>query len=332
MPGCLAKTEGIAISTGAGKRWWYFHAIPTEIYMNTLNALKGAGLIIALTTLAACGSDKSSSASSEIPADAAAVVNGEPVTQEAVAFYAERRTGMPVEQLAPEMRDQIINELINIELLAQEAKNKGLDQRAPLKQELAFQRATGLADASMTAYLEQDPISEDTLRAEYEARVAELGSEEYKASHILVEDEASANAIIAELDAGADFETLARERSIEPGAEQSAGSLGWFAPGQMVEPFANAVSNMEDGSISAAPVQTQFGWHVIRREEAREVPPPAFEDIKPQIERFLTNQKIQEYINVLRDDASIEKPTAAGEADSTENAAAASDEDPQAAE
>ncbi|MDX1453828.1 MAG: peptidylprolyl isomerase [Gammaproteobacteria bacterium] len=298
--------------------------------MNAMNALKGAVLTLALALLAACGSDKSGTTTAETPADAAAVVNGEPVTQEAVAFYAERRTGMPVEQLDPEMREQIVNELINIELLAQEARNQGLDQRAPLKQELAFQRATGLADASMTAYLEQDPISEDTLRAEYEARVAELGSQEFKASHILVEDEETANAIIAELDEGADFETLARERSIEPGAEQSAGSLGWFAPSQMVEPFATAVGNMEDGSISAAPVQTQFGWHVIRREESRDVPPPAFEDIKPQIERFLTNQKIQEYINVLRNDANIEKSGPAVDTGSAD--AEGTEEAPEAAE
>ena len=271
--------------------------------MNANIALKGVVLLMAGSLLAACGgNDKNVE-----DANAVATVNGEAITEQQLAFYAERRAGMPLADIDVEMRSQMLDELINIRLLEQKAKRDELHKQDPLKQELEFQRATALADAAMTGYLDTAPVDEAAMREEYEKRKAELGGNEYKASHILLESEDDANAIIAELQDGADFTELARSRSIEPGADQSGGSLGWFSTSQMVKPFADAVASMEKGSISDAPVQTQFGWHVIRLEDSREVPPPAFEDVQPQIERFLTNQRIQAFINELRGKAEIDK-------------------------
>lgn len=271
--------------------------------MNAKMAHKGLTLLLAAGLLVACGGNEKS----EPEGDVVATVNGEAITAQQLAFYAERRTGMPLEEIGDEMRSQVLDELVNIRLLAQKAKRDGLHEQDPLKQELAFQRATTLADAAMTGYLEQSPVDETAMRQEYESRKAELGGSEYKASHILLDSEEEANAIIAELNNGADFTELAKTRSIEPGADQSGGSLGWFSPGQMVQPFADAVADMEKGSVSETPVQTQFGWHVIRLEDSRDVPPPAFEDVQPQIERYLTNQHIQSFINELRGAANIEK-------------------------
>src|SRR5690606_30696082 len=147
-------------------------------------------------------------------------------------------------------------------------------------------------DAAMTQYLEQHPVGEEDMRAEYEQRKSELGGKEYKARHILVDSEERATQLIAELDGGAQFAELAKVHSIEPGAEQSGGDLGWFQASQMVPPFAAAVSSMQPGERSTAPVQTQFGWHVIALEDVREVAPPAFEQVAPQIERFMMNQRV----------------------------------------
>lgn len=255
-----------------------------------------------------------------------ATVNGKAITAEQLDSYAERRTGSDPATLEPEVRAQLLNELINIELLAQAARADNLQEKSPLKEQLEFQQQTAMADAAMTQYLESNPIDEEAVRAEYEQRQAELGGKEYKARHILVEDEETARKLIAQLDAGADFAELAKQNSTEPGADQSGGDLGWFSPAQMVPPFAAAVTSMQPGERSKEPVQTQFGWHVISVEDLRDVPPPAFESVAPQIERFLTNQRIQDYINELRGKAKISQPEPAAtpavepEAVETENA------------
>ena len=262
-------------------------------------------LFPALLLMAGCeGAGNGTSTDSE----GIASVNGEAITQEQLDGYAERRTGSDPAAIEPQVREQLLNELINIQLLAQAARADKLHEKAPLKEQLAFQRETAMADAAMTQYLESHPVGEEAVRAEYEKRQAELGGKEYKARHVLVETEEEARKLIAELDAGADFTELAKQHSIEPGADQSGGDLGWFSASQMVPPFAAAVTAMQPGERSKDPVQTQFGWHVISVEDARDVPPPAFEQVAPQIERFLTNQRIQDYINELRAKAEISTP------------------------
>lgn len=258
-----------------------------------------------LLTLVACEPGKKTGDEQAPTGEAVATVNGKAISQEQFAAYAERRTGSSADALEPQVREQLVNELVNIELLAQAALDKNLDEQDPLKAQLAFQRDTALADAAMTQYLEQNPITDEDIRAEYESRQAELGGTEYKARHILVESEEQARDLIQQLEGGADFTELAKEHSTEPGADQSGGDLGWFSPAQMVPPFAAAVTSMEPGQRSQEPVQTQFGWHVIQLEDTREVPPPAFEQVAPRIQRVLMNQRIQNYINELREKANV---------------------------
>lgn len=257
--------------------------------------------------LAGCNSsDKETGTGSADTANAVATVNGEVISEAQFAAYVQRRTGGNAAALEPQMREQVINELVNIKLLAQRAEAMELHKQQPLQARLAFERNTTLADAAMGAYLEENPVTQEDVRAEYEKRKDELAGTEYKARHILVDDEATAKELIAELDTGADFVALAKENSTEPGADQSGGDLGWFMPNQMVAPFSEAVQAMEPGSYTAAPVETQFGWHVILLEETRQVDPPAFEEVAQRIERFLTNQHIQDYINELRGKATVD--------------------------
>lgn len=264
-------------------------------------------LLPALLLMAGCEGTGTDTAADE----GIATVNGEAISQEQLDSYAERRTGSDPATLEPEIRAQLLNELINIELLAQAAEAGKLQEKSPLKEQLEFQQQTAMADAAMTQYLEKNPVNDEAVRAEYEKRQGELGGKEYKARHILVEDEETARKLIADLDGGADFVELAKQNSVEPGADQSGGDLGWFSPSQMVPPFAAAVIAMQPGERSKDPVQTQFGWHVISVEDSRDVPPPAFESVAPQIERFLTNQRIQDYINELRGKAKITQPETA---------------------
>lgn len=262
------------------------------------------GLVPALLLIAA-GCEGTDNGKTATVGEGVATVNGVAITEEEFSAYAERRAGADAATLEPQMREQLLNELINIELLAQAAKNANLHEQSPLKEQLDFQRETALADAAMTQYLESNPVTEEDVRAEYEQRKGELGGTEYKARHILVETQEQAQEIIAELEGDADFAELAKQHSIEPGADQSGGDLGWFSPTQMVPPFAAAISAMEPGTRSNAPVQTQFGWHVIKVEDKRAVPPPEFDQVSQQIERFMTNQRIQQYINELREKAEI---------------------------
>jgi peptidyl-prolyl cis-trans isomerase C len=152
--------------------------------------------------------------------------------------------------------------------------------------------------------LDAAPVDEAQLRALYDAEYSDAGRE-FKARHILLENEEDAKAVIAELDGGADFATLASNRSTGP-SKSVGGDLGWFEADQMVSEFSEATKQLADGSYSKTPVKTRFGWHVIRREESRELPPPEFETVKPQLEKQIQQQKIAEAIGTIREDTRIE--------------------------
>lgn len=274
--------------------------------------------LLLIGALAACEQD-AQQASQEPEGEAIARVNGEPVTENELLHYAMRRTGGDPSMLDGQVMQQLTDELVNIELLAQAAREQKLDEQSPLREQIAFQIDTLMADAAMMQRLEQQPVTDEEVRAEYEERKGELARTEFKARHILVEEEAAARDLIRQLEEGADFQELAKQNSIEPGADRSGGDLGWFSPSQMVPPFANAVSAMQPGERSADPVQTQFGWHVIQLEDKREAPAPEFEQIEEQIRRGLMNERIQDYINELRGKAEITRPGA--EAQTEEQAA-----------
>jgi peptidyl-prolyl cis-trans isomerase C len=129
---------------------------------------------------------------------------------------------------------------------------------------------------------------------------------EYHARHILVDDKASAEAITKELQGGADFAKLAEQKSKDPSGK-SGGDLGWFTLDTMVKPFGDAVAALQPGQLTAAPVQTQFGWHVIKLEESRAPSAPAFDDVKDRVRAIVQRKKLQSYLDELRKGAKIEK-------------------------
>jgi len=144
------------------------------------------------------------------------------------------------------------------------------------------------------------------VKAEYDTQVAAM-PKEYKARHILVETKEKAEAIIKELAAGGDFAKIATKESKDPGSGKNGGDLGWFSAQTMVKPFADAVAALQKGQTTQAPVQSEFGWHVIQLEDTRSPAAPAFDDVKQQVETLSQRKKLQAYLDELRKNAKIQK-------------------------
>lgn len=235
----------------------------------------------------------------------AAMVNGISIPQARLDFRVKATTahGQPD---TPELRKAIREDLINLEVLAQEAAKLGLDKNPDVVQQTELARQQVLAGAYVQDYTKNHPISEDQLKQEYEKLKGNLGTSEYNARHILVENEADAKAIIAQLGKKGNFEKIAKEKSKDAGSAQRGGSLGWAVPSNFVPAFANAMTSLKKGAYTKEPVQTQFGWHVIKLDDVRDLNVPAFEDVKPQIQQRLQQQSVQGFINELRSKSKVE--------------------------
>ncbi|MCQ8105022.1 peptidylprolyl isomerase [Methylomonas sp. SURF-2] len=269
--------------------------------------LKLIPLILASATLLpGCFEEKTNDAVATAPTvskeDAVASVNGVYISKKTLETLekeiAERSQG----QTFP--REQLLEELIQRELLIQQALQKQLDKSPEVIERMATVRNSLLSQAALQDYLKANPVTDEEIKAEYDSKMANMG-EEYKASHILVKTEDEAKKIIAELEKGGDFKALAKKHSIDP-AGSDGGDLGWFTADRMVPPFSEAVVAMENGKFSKEPVQTQFGWHVILREEARALTPPPLDAVKEQIRPMLQRQKAQAMIENLRNGAKVE--------------------------
>ena len=164
----------------------------------------------------------------------------------------------------PEMRDAIKQELINREVVAQEAVKKGLDKKPEVAIQIDLQRQAVLINAYLQDYLQANPITDDAVKKEYERVKATAATREYKVRHILVESEDEAKQITAQLKKGASFDKLAAEKSKDQGSKGRGGDLDWATPARYVPAFGQAITKLKKGQLTDAPVQTQFGWHVIR--------------------------------------------------------------------
>lgn len=237
--------------------------------------------------------------------DAAVLVNGRPISRLSVENleqeFAQRRGGEGV------TKDKIIEELTKREVLRQEAENQGLLKDPSVAAKIDNATRMVLSQVAAENLVKKFVPTEDELKQEYAQRVGAMKSAEYKARHILVEDEKQALDAIRRLGKGEDFAALAKKISKDPGSKNSGGELGWFAPQQMVPPFSDAVVALKNGEITKAPVKTDFGWHVIQREDSREQAPPAFEAVKDQLTSFMQTEKLKTYIAELESKAKIER-------------------------
>jgi peptidyl-prolyl cis-trans isomerase C len=226
-------------------------------------------------------------------------VNGVDVDSTVVDLYFNSRLGNQGGQATPEQREILMAELRDIYILATQDNAESLAQQDHIAAQLDLQRRSILAQAVATEILSGIAVSEEELQAEYAEQVRLAPPLQFKARHILVESQGEAVDLISQLDDGADFQELAQEHSTGPSGP-NGGDLGWFSPNQMVQPFSEAVQAMEDGQHSAQPVQTQFGWHVILREESRESEPPTFESARENLNVAIQQRKFQERLDELR--------------------------------
>ena len=206
---------------------------------------------------------------------------------------------------SPEMRDAIKQQMISRELMVQEAAKRGLDKNPETAARLTFSRQDILSNAYIQEILRANPVTDDMVKKEYE-RIKAQSAKEYKTRHILVEKEDEAKNIIAQLKKGASFEKLAAEKSNDPGSKTNGGDLDWSMPSRFVKPFGDAMVKLKKGQFTETPVQTNFGWHVIRVDDERAAKIPGFDEAKPQVQQGLQNQAVEKAIADLRAKAKIE--------------------------
>lgn len=273
-----------------------------------LFVLGAAGMLAACTKPAddaAKGGDGAAPAAAAA-ATTVATVNGKKLSSDLYDTFVQAVTGGQMEgPLTDEQKTQMVDQLVNMTLAAQAAEKDGLQKDAKVAARIDLLRTQILAEAASDKYIKSHPVSETELKAEYDTQVAAM-PKEYKARHILVEKQETAESIIRELQAGGDFSKLAKQESKDSSA-QAGGDLGWFNPQSMVKPFADAVVALEKGKYTTTPVQSEFGFHVIILDDVRSPEAPKFEDVKPQVEMFVQRKKLQEYLDSLRATAKIQK-------------------------
>lgn len=236
-------------------------------------------------------------------AETVKTVNGVDIDSAIHEYYIETRFGKPAAEANDEERGIALNELTDIYLLTTQPKIKELENDPRTKAQLELQRRGFLAQAAASEYMTNNPATDAEIQAEYEAQIKLAPNQQYKARHILVETQAAAQSLIEDLKGGADFAELAKEKSTGPSGP-SGGDLGWFSPDQMVKPFSDAVATLEDGDFTEEPVQTQFGWHVISREDSRQAEPPTLDSVRDVVKQRVEQMKFQDYLTKLRDDSS----------------------------
>lgn len=234
-----------------------------------------------------------------------ATINGEQVTEAdlsiAMADLEQQFAQLPEEQ----RRAAALSAIIEIRLMSRAADEKGFGNDADFQRRMELLRQRALH----SEYIEKEissSITDEEVRARYDKEVAATPpSNEVRARHILVATEEEAKAVIADLDAGGDFEAIAREKSTD-GAAAQGGDLGYFGAGQMVPDFEKAAFALEPGQYTKEPVQTQFGFHVIKVEDKRATQPPAFEQVQAQIRSVVLREKYFAAVEAMREAASVE--------------------------
>jgi peptidyl-prolyl cis-trans isomerase C len=236
-------------------------------------------------------------------AQTVATVNGTAIPQaRADVMIAEQKTqGAPD---SDQLRNAVKEELVRREVLAQEARKKGMEKSGSVTAQIELARQAVLIRAYLQDYVKAHPVTEADVKAEYEKIKSQLGDKEYKARHILVEKEEDAKAIIAKLDKGEKFDELAKQ-SKDPGSKDKGGDLGWANPAGFVKPFSEALVKLEKGKYSATPVKTEFGYHVIKVEDSRALKAPAYDEVKPQLKQRLEQQSVERHIAELRSKAAV---------------------------
>lgn len=231
-----------------------------------------------------------------------AVVNGKAVPKARVDNLLQQaaRAGQKV---GPEVQAQAKDQVVLREIFTQEAERQGIAASADYRAQMELARQGILIRELFDNFKKQHPVSDAEAKAEYDKFKAQLTGTEYRARHILVADEAEAKALIEQIKAGASFEELAKKHSKDPGSGAQGGDLDFAKADAYVPEFGQALTQLKKGEVTAVPVKTQFGWHIIKLEDTREAEFPAFDDVKAQIVQRLEQVKLAQYQEQLRNAA-----------------------------
>ncbi|PXX47333.1 peptidylprolyl isomerase [Undibacterium pigrum] len=234
-----------------------------------------------------------------------ATVNGKTIPTSRLETLVKQVTAQGQQQDSPQLRAMLRQELINREVLIQEAEKSGLANNAEVKQAIEASRQSILVRALMIEQLKKSPVSDAEVQAEYDKLKAQAGDKEYHLYHILLEKEDEAKAIISKLKAGAKFEELAKQ-SKDAGSASKGGDLDWSTPNNWDPTFATAVKALQKGQFTETPVKSQAGFHIIKLDDTRTAKFPTMEEVKPQFVEGLQQQRVQAYQQTLIKKAKIQ--------------------------
>lgn len=242
-----------------------------------------------------------------LPAGAVASVNGVPISETVFEKVVQNNVARGAKD-TPEMRTELKKELIARELFSQQAEKLGLHKTPEAKLQLAELRQTFLVELLLSDHFSKNPIGDAELKSEYDRQVGAIKGmasfQQYQLRQILLANDTDARAAMAALQAGEAFDAVAKQRSIDPTKEQG-GLVGWVLPNQILPPLANVLVNMVKGAVSAVPIQTQAGWHILKLEDTKPFVPPTFDESKERIKQGLVQAKKLELLASLRKAAKV---------------------------
>ncbi|MFM0625323.1 peptidylprolyl isomerase [Paraburkholderia xenovorans] len=234
-----------------------------------------------------------------------AVVNGTPIPKARADALIDQLVHQG-QQNTPQLQTAVREELVNREILMQEALRRGLPNRPDIKAQIAVAQQTVVLRALIEDFVKNNTPSDAEVTARYNALIKDAGGKEYHLHHILVDNEQQAKDLIAKIKAGASFEDLAKQFSKDPGSGKNGGDLDWSDPKAYVPEFADAATHLQKGQMTDTPVHTQFGWHIIRVDDVRSITPPPLEQVRPQIVQQIQQEKLQAFEEGLRKNAKIQ--------------------------
>lgn len=254
--------------------------------------------------LAACGKGQqpAAPAAADKPGPPpVAIVDGTPISRDAYDDYLKGLLrGKPAADVTADEKNQVLDQMINMQLIAAQAEKDGLEKDPDVVTRIALLRTQILADAAAQKYIKGNEPSDQELHAAYDSATDKT---EYRASHILVPTKDKADQLIKKLKGGAKFEDVAKAESTD-NSKANGGDLGWFTTARMVKPFGEAVKGLKKGELTSEPVQTQYGWHIIKLVDTRDAP---FDQMKTQLSNGIMQKKFQDYIDNLKKTAKIDK-------------------------
>lgn len=233
------------------------------------------------------------------------VINGETIPASRIQFVTNMQLARG-HSAGADLDRGVRNELVVLQLLNDQARQDGVSKDANLQGQIDFMKQQLTAQAFHEHYVKTHPITDQALHAEYDRMKSEAGDHEYLTEHILVENEADAQAIISQLKKGTSFEKIAKEKSKDPGSKANGGKLGWAAPGVYDKSFGAAMVKLKKGETSDTPVKSPFGYHVIRVLDIRPLKAPPFDEVKGKLSQALQEQAFGQYIQQLQSQAKIQ--------------------------